>query len=318
MYAIKQIPEDFMVWEIPDHKLDEEGYYAYFWLRKKNYTTLRAVKEMAIKLHIPLKNIGFAGNKDKAAVTEQVVSIRAIDKKRIEKLNLRDIELTYIGQGADPISIGDLKGNRFRITVRNIPSRRLLLKTPKKIPNLFGQQRFSKNNAEIGKAIVQKNFRKAVDLIDNKEVKDYIENNPGDPVGAIRALSLKLRKLYVHAYQSLIWNETVKEYLETSPFKNELIPIVGFGTDLKRDKMMNIIRKILNKERITQRDFIIPQMPELSSEGTERDLFVEPENFQISTAEDELNETKSKAIVQFTLPKASYATTVIEHMFKQL
>lgn len=314
MHTIKQIPEDFMVWEIPSYFLAKKGIYSYYWMRKKNLTTIEAAKRIATRLNIPLRRVGFAGNKDKVAVTEQVISIKS-SKKKPESLKFMGIELEFIGNGDSPISLGDLKGNRFKITVRNINQRRFMLKSIERIPNLFGQQRFSKNNAEIGKFIVQKNFRKAAQLIDNLDVKDYLDENPADAVGAIRTLPLKLRKIYINAYQSLIWNKAVEEYLKKHPFKNEKIPIVGFGTNLRTDTAGNIIRGLMLKEGITTRDFIIPQMPELSSEGSERDLFIKPQNFSLKAGDDELNKRRFKAIVSFTLPKGSYATVVIEQLF---
>ncbi|MBU3942094.1 MAG: tRNA pseudouridine(13) synthase TruD, partial [Nanoarchaeota archaeon] len=47
MYKIKQIPDDFIVKEITNIKLKEEGSYAYFILKKRNYTTERAVSTAA-------------------------------------------------------------------------------------------------------------------------------------------------------------------------------------------------------------------------------------------------------------------------------
>ena len=273
-----------------------------------------AILKIARNLNIPVKNIGFAGAKDKTAITEQVISIRAIPRKRVERLSFEDIELTYIGQGNKPISLGDLKANRFRITVRNL-EKRFFIKRADRIPNLFGPQRFSKNNAEIGKFLVQKNFKKAVDLIDQEIVKEYMSENLGDFIGALRQLSLKLRKLYIHSYQSQIWNETVEEYMKEKPFKSELIPIVGFQTQLKHNKVCNIIRKLMNREGITQRDFIIPQIPEISSEGSDRELYIQPENFRVTKDQDELNKGKEKAILSFTLPKGSYATVIVEYLF---
>jgi len=314
MYKIKQIPEDFMVWELPTYDIASEGDYAYFWLRKKNYNTLDAIKQIAVNLKIPLKNVGFAGNKDRAAITEQVVSIRAIKEERVTKLKLKDIELSFIGNGEKPISLGDLEGNRFRITVRDI-NKKFLSKNTSKIPNFFGEQRFSKSNADIGKALVLKNFKKAVDLIDQTYVKEYIEENTGDFAGALRQMPLKLRRMFVHSYQSLLWNKVVEEYLKTKPFRNEKISLVGFGTTLNNDKISGLIRTVMNKECITSRDFVISQIPEISSEGGERDLFVSPENFKIDFEKDELNKYKEKAIVSFTLPKGCYATVVIDYLF---
>jgi tRNA pseudouridine13 synthase len=319
MYIIKQIPEDFIVKEIPDYRLDEKGEYLYFLLKKKNYTTIDAVLKIAQRLRIPLKYIGFAGNKDKTAVTQQVISIKSIKLTDTGRLNLKDIRMEFIGKGSKPISLGDLKGNQFKITVRNLLTRRTIAKSMEKIPNLFGPQRFSKNNAEIGRYLVKKNFKKAIDLMEYKAADEFLENNPGNFIGAIRTLPLKTRKIYIHAYQSHLWNRTVKEYLKkTSHYKNELIPIIGFGTEIKNDKIKEITIEMLHEEDITQRDFIMPQMPELSEEGSERYLFIKPENLVINTEEDELNENKFKAIVSFKLPKGSYATIVIDFLFQGL
>ncbi|MBD3248492.1 tRNA pseudouridine(13) synthase TruD [Candidatus Woesearchaeota archaeon] len=315
MYKIKQIPEDFIVKEIPKFELDDGGEYAYFMLIKKDYTTIKALQTISSKLNIPLKNIGFAGNKDKRAVTEQMISIRHIKPERIEKLNLKDITLKYIGQGSRPISLGDLKGNKFMITIRDLDSKKIRLRNPKNIINYFGPQRFSRNNAEIGKSLVKKNFKKAVELMDNKEVRYYVEDNPGDYVGALRKLPLKTRKIFIHAYQSYIWNKTVDEYSKTMPYKNESIPIMGFGTEIKNKDLRPMIRKIMMQQGITQRDFIIKQMPELSEEGSERNMYITPENFTAVPDKDELNKDRYKAILEFSLPKGSYATVIIEHIF---
>jgi tRNA pseudouridine13 synthase len=318
MYKIKQNPEDFIVEEIPEYETQMEGEYSYFLLKKISYTTMDAIIKIAQRLKIPLKYIGFAGTKDKAAITEQVISIKNIKVIDIEKINLKDIGLEYLGEGNNPISLGDLKGNKFKITVRNLSTKRTATKSVERIPNLFGPQRFSKNNIEIGKAMVKKNFRKAIDLMEHKKVDESIELNPGNFIGAIRTLPLKIRKIYIHAYQSYLWNKTIEEYLKTNPYKSEQIPIVGFGTELSIDKISDIIREILHEEDIILRDFIIPQMPELSSEGSERNLFVKPENLTIDIEEDELNQGKFKAIVKFILPKGSYATVIIDYLFQGL
>ncbi len=316
MYKIKQVPEDFVVKEIPDYILGEKGEYSYFLLKKRNYTTIDAISKIANKLRIPLKFIGFAGNKDKAAITEQLISIKNLKVIDISKLNLKDLVLEFIGKGKKPISLGNLKGNQFKIIVRNLATKRTPTKSIERIPNLFGPQRFSKNNIEIGRYLVKKNFKKAIDLMEHRKVEEFLEDNPGNFIGAIRTLPLKLRKIYIHAYQSFLWNKTIEEYLKTFPHKNELVPIIGFGTDITNNKIKEITIEILHEEDINQRDFIIPQMPELSEEGSERSLFVKPENLIINIEEDELNKNKFKAIVKFKLQKASYATVVIDFIFK--
>ena len=177
MYRIKQLPEDFIVKEINEVILSDNGDYSYFWLKKKNSNTLNAIETIANKLRINKKSIGFAGNKDKNAVTEQIISIRA-GNKNIENIKLKDVELRYIGDGEKEVFLGSNEGNEFIITIRNLANKEIKI-IEKKIknnsilmPNFFGPQRFSNNNLEIGKAIIKKDFEKAVKLIleDRKSV----------------------------------------------------------------------------------------------------------------------------------------------------
>ena len=120
MYKIKQIPEDFIVKEINSISPLDSGDYSYCLLKKTNYPTVRAIGHIAQALRIKPKNIGFAGNKDKNAVTEQVISIFKSNKEKIKRVKLKDIKLKFLGKGNDPISLGDLEGNYFKITIRNL------------------------------------------------------------------------------------------------------------------------------------------------------------------------------------------------------
>ena len=98
MYKIKQIPEDFIVREINDIIFEDNGNYAYFLMKKKNYNTIKAIETIANSLGINVKNIGFAGNKDRNAVTEQFISVKNW-KKDFENITLKGIELKYLGNG---------------------------------------------------------------------------------------------------------------------------------------------------------------------------------------------------------------------------
>ena len=343
MYKIKQILEDFIVKEITNTELKDSGNYTYFILKKKNYTTERAVSAIAHYLKTDRKNIGYAGSKDKNAITEQMISIKGFNK--IKDIELKDIELIYKGRGDERLSLGDLKGNEFVITVRNLSKEKIKINSKTlSIPNYFDEQRFSKNNAEIGKSVLKKDFKKAVDLIledssektsgFEKDVKEHISRLPNDFIGAIKKVPKKIRMMYVHAFQSLIFNKAITELikLETHDYKkvdysqgifvfpnkeinNTKIPIIGFGTEFKDKKLRDISLKILKEEGIELRDFIIRGMPELASEGNERDMFVIAEDIKTKVEKDELNKDKKKCIISFKLPKGSYATIVIKKIF---
>jgi len=326
MYNIKQLPEDFIVKEISYIKPEDNGNYSYFILKKRNYATIKALKVISDKLKKPIKHFGFAGNKDKIAITQQLISIK---NTNIRDFGFKDIELKYLGNSNEPVSLGDLEGNEFVITVRNLDKNKInyvkkIINNKMLVPNYFGEQRFSKNNYLIGKEIIKRNFKKALWLILSHEwdiekpVKDYIKKNKNDYIGALRKINKKLLKLYVHSYQSRLWNKAAEEYIISAGIKeNTAIPIIGFGLEeIKDKKLKKIIDKIMEKENIFPRDFIISQLPELSSEGNDRDLFIRINNLRIiKTDKDELNKNKQKMIVSFSLRKGSYATEVIKYLF---
>ena len=337
MYKIKQLPEDFIVREIKDIEFDDNGQYAYFLLKKKNHNTLEAAEKIAKKLKISIKSIGFAGNKDKNAVTEQFVSIKN-GKKDFERIILKGIELRYLGKGNGEIYLGRLKGNEFNITMRNLTQeeiKKIENKAKNKqifMPNYFGKQRFSKNNHLVGKAIINGDFKKAVELVlkanseHNERIKEHLQKQKNDFIGALKIIPFKMLKLYVHSYQSFLFNKALEEYISVNkensnrPDYNQKITIAGFSTELKESKnkqIKNIIEKILEEEKITERDFIIRAIPDLSSEGSERNAFVRISDFKITkTEKDELNEGKKKIAVSFSLPKGCYATVLIDFLFK--
>ncbi len=336
MHKIKQIPEDFVVKEISKVNADANGQYSYFLLKKNGHSTVAALEILSKKLKIPLKSFGFAGNKDKNAITEQKISVFR-GSRNFENMNLRNIELVHLGNGKGPVSLGDLDGNEFVIAVRNLDENevKIIQKLQDKIikiPNKFGPQRFSKNNHLVGKAIIKKDFKKAIGLIlENKgkiegEIKNHLEKSRNDCIGAFRLIPLKTRKLFVHAYQSFLFNEIISHYLKNfnestfNEIENIQIPLIGFNfeiTSIKNTKLKKIIRKILDGEKISERDFIISPMPELTSEGASRYLFFELKDLRIlEISNDELNENKKKAKINFTLPKSCYATTAIEFIFR--
>lgn len=328
MYKLKTAPEDFIVEEQITLHLDESGSYAYFWLRKRGYATVRALEKIANFLGCKLRDIGFAGNKDKEAVTKQAISIKdpgkRIGEKRFESFNSAELALEYIGRGKAQICLGELEGNRFEIILRECDRKPTQVN---QFINYFDDQRFSETNKEVGKAIMKGELKKACELISAEEVAEHLAENPNDCVGAMKKLPLKIRIMHIHAYQSWIWNETVKEYISmkhkdvvkasysqgelvfpAAEIENETIPIVGFGAERGNDAVDSIINKIMKKEIITERDFVIKSMPEISAEGGKRELVCPVKELKIEkTGEKEYK-------LRFTLPKGCYATMAVKRM----
>ncbi len=149
---IKENPEDFYVKEIKSLELSEKGRYAYFILRKVNKTTIEALRKISRKFGIPLKNISFAGLKDKKALTEQYIAIENLSDKTLEKMkNYEDegVSLKFLGFSDQPLHLGDIEGNYFEIKIKGITKKHKrifenMFELVKEYgcENYFGEQRF--------------------------------------------------------------------------------------------------------------------------------------------------------------------------------
>ena len=146
--ALKQSAEDFVVEEIPAYT-PGEGPYLMVRLSKRNWELHHAVKEIARALGISHRRIGWAGTKDRHALTAQVISIYNIDPARIRAIHLRDISLEVLGQASRPLSLGMLAGNRFSLWIRSCTSPHLqeevgavAAAAAGGFSNYFGVQRF--------------------------------------------------------------------------------------------------------------------------------------------------------------------------------
>ncbi len=314
MYQIKQLPEDFIVTEISSAVPQERGSYSYFILRKRNYTTEAAIQRVAKQMRLPRRFFGFAGNKDRKAMTEQLCSV----KGNIRSFELKEISVQAAGRGDSPISLGELEGNRFEITVRNVEG---LPQKVGRVVNYFDSQRFGIRNSNqlVGKLLLKRDFGAAAKefMEERPEMKAHLKQSPNDYVGALRLLPLKVYKMYINAYQSDVWNRAVREYLEINPKSDNIeFPIVGFGTEFSDRTIREIVERLLSEDGIRQRDFIMREIPELTSEGSMRRIFAEVSELSVGgLEEDELNLGKKKVRVKFRLGRGSYATIVIKAMF---
>ncbi len=341
MYKIKQTHEDFKVKELKNISPKESGGYMICLMKKKDYTTQKAVELISNFFRIKSKCIGYAGAKDRHAVTEQYISIKGNNFGKILDFKTDRIELKFIGFSDSPICLGELDGNEFEIAVRNLDDDEKSadalenFESNPSIPNYFDEQRFSKNNADAGKALLRRDFRKAAELISetNPSVKTCLGKNKTDYAGAIRILPKKILLMYMHAYQSYIFNKILSAYIKSKsndyreveyslgkfvfPLEvvdNLEIPVVGFDTD-NSSAVSDFVEEVLEEEKVSRRSFVMREIPELTCAGDARDAFADVENFSYELADDELNEGKKKCVLKFRLHKGSYATIVVKRLF---
>ncbi|MBQ2771942.1 MAG: tRNA pseudouridine(13) synthase TruD [Methanocorpusculum sp.] len=170
---LRTVPEDFIVEELPIN-FTNTGPYTICRLTKKSWEHQHAVREITNRLHISPKRFGWAGTKDRNAVTTQYVSLYDVSKEQIEALSIKDITITPVASHQFSLGLGNLEGNRFRLTLRGCNADNLAEKTAEitaavktGIPNYFGLQRFGAMKPithRMGYHILRGEFEEAVTL----------------------------------------------------------------------------------------------------------------------------------------------------------
>jgi tRNA pseudouridine13 synthase len=146
-------------------------------LEKFNYDLNQAVRFVSHYLQFSRKRIGYAGLKDKRAITCQRISIWKPDVERLKEFKSRFIDLRPLEWSNSKVEIGDLKSNNFKIIIRGIDldekeCKKRILEFAKEaekngIANFFGEQRFGGVRPithKVGKLIIQGNLKDAVML----------------------------------------------------------------------------------------------------------------------------------------------------------
>ena len=391
--------EDFYVEEIPETQPSGEGPNTWLWIEKNSRTTLEVVLDIARELKINRKQMGFAGMKDKKAVTRQWICISNKTPEELQGLEdkLHHVKIINITPNQKKLRMGQLVGNKFRLMVRDVgnPERaaqeaeEILSELKERgVPNYYGYQRFGKdrpNTHLVGKALIKGGVKEAVDryighpfdtepqhiqearrFYDEGELEESLESMPSGMryekmmlralikekkkrgtlneksyILALRSIPKPLSRMFVHAYQSYLFNRVVSERTKLGidqyvrgdilidneehlihEFREEEIdteiknfqahpsaPLYGSKVPLAGDKLGEMEQKILDEENLLLEDFIVSQMPKLGSHGIRRAM-----RFKIWDVAAEA--TEEGVMLTFSIPKGCYATAVLREVMK--
>ncbi len=409
--TIRNRYEDFYVEELPETNPEGEGPNVWIWIEKTGRTTLDVMLDISRDLHISRKRLGFAGMKDKKAVTRQWICVANMESEeqlnQIKELDIYKTEFLKITRGRKKLRMGQLKGNKFKILVKDIKglenttnktttinnaakTAEKILKTLETtgVPNYFGWQRFGKprtNTHLVGEALIQNNLKKAVDIyIGNPSPEESNENklarqayDEGElekslnlmPKGmryekmmikelikeqkkkeelddksykkAIFTLPKPLQRMFVHAYQSFLFNETVsnrvkmginkyipgdimidnEEHIihDEDPEKlqnlmnkfeaNPTSPLYGTKVPFAEGETGEMEKNVLEKYNLTKEDFECYKMPKLGSHGLRRSMRFQVWDTHVTPKDDGI-------LLEFSINKGSYATAVLREVMK--
>jgi tRNA pseudouridine13 synthase len=392
--------EDFYVEEIPEHLPSGTGPNTWLLIEKIGRNTLDVVLDIAKEMKISRKRMGFAGMKDKSALTRQWLCVSNSETSEIEGLEdkLYNVKILEVKQNEKKLRIGQLIGNKFKILIRDTENPDNDVKTTNSIlkqletvgvPNYFGWQRFGKNRPnthKVGEFLVHNNIKGAVDsyignpykgeknhikaaraFYDEGELEEAYESMPSGMryekmmlrelikqmrkkgkldeksyTIAIESLPKPLKRMFVHAYQSYLFNKAVSERAKLGINKyidgdiiidneehlvhqfdlnniNQRIekfevhptaPLYGTKVPLASGEVGKLEQKILDEEGIRLEDFECPKTPKLGSHGLRRALRFKI--WDISAVK-----TSEGILTEFSIPKGCYATAVLREIMKE-
>ena len=322
MPRVRELAEDFEVEEVPLFPLTGEGHHAYLWIEKRLRTTDDVLKDLAELLELPARDIGYAGRKDRRAVTRQWFSVPVRRPDRLAKLEELDgARVLEVTRHSQRLRVGQLQGNHFRLRVRDVSEaqanqarQKLDVLVRRGMPNRYGRQRFGRDGM---------NARRGAELLRGKRMR-------GDRRRAW---------LMVSALQSLVFNRV----LERRPVgldellpgdlvmvhgSGELLPVKEPASHLERlgrfevsptgpifgAKMRNPAGAVRVLEESVMSELEVPPMERFESPkgirlfGDRRPLRVRPEHPRCDYVEKVLH-------LEFALPAGSYATVLLDELF---
>lgn len=161
------------------------GEFLYFHLYKENKDTMDAVNAIQRTLRLKNKNFGYAGTKDRRAITVQAVTVQKLNAEDVVKMNAmnRNIKVGNFKYVKEPLKLGQLSGNRFGITLRQVSmlpesdngkslretiDESLTTLSQTGFINYFGMQRFGTHSVSthvVGKILLESNWEAAVNMI---------------------------------------------------------------------------------------------------------------------------------------------------------
>ncbi|XP_058738635.1 multisubstrate pseudouridine synthase 7 isoform X1 [Vicia villosa] len=267
----------------------DAGKFLRFHLYKENKDTQEALGVLGHMLGIRSKSFGFAGTKDKRAVTTQRVTVYKQQATKLASLNgklfgIKVGDFCYVNEG---LCLGQLLGNRFTITLRGVVADSVdTIKAAADslgrhgFINYFGLQRFGSGSVPthlIGAALFRGEWKRAVDLIlDPRDGEKYIiakarkyykdtndiagtlkqlpqflvaeravlkclKQFPGSYLQALKSIPRTLRMMYVHSYQSYLWNNAASTRVQKYGTEQVVLGDLVYCKENPSEKVVEIV-----------------------------------------------------------------------------
>lgn len=155
--TMRSVPEDFQVVEKLGWDFSGDGEHDYLWIEKIGANTEWLARQLARHAGVPAKDVGYAGLKDRHAVTRQWFSVPRWNEPDWSTLEVEGVEILDVQRHAKKLRRGAHRGNAFVIVLRgkNLAAhteaieQRVQAIREQGVPNYFGEQRFGRAGTNL-------------------------------------------------------------------------------------------------------------------------------------------------------------------------
>ena len=157
---LRATPEDFLVEEILGYDAEGTGEHALLWVEKRGANTDWVARELAKFAGVSQVAVGYAGMKDRHAVTRQTFSVQLAGKPDPDWSTFPHAEVKVLAatRHSRKLKRGALRGNRFVLVLREVQGDRaaaeqvLAQVAARGVPNYYGEQRFGREGGNVAQA----------------------------------------------------------------------------------------------------------------------------------------------------------------------
>jgi len=325
---LKAQADDFKVSELLGYEPCGEGEHIYLWTRKTGLNTAFVAEQLAKFCQLPLRNVSYAGRKDKHSVSEQWFGLHVPGKQSFNwsEMALEGFEVLLAKRHNKKLRTGVLKGNTFAIRIRQITHRedvlqRLEMIKKSGVPNYYGEQRFGLiRTTDSAATKLGGNLLLAEKMLQGETIRNRNK-----------------RSMAISAMRSWLFNEFVSKRVESntllSPMNGDVFVLSGSNSYFSEPEISDEI-----VTRLTSGDIkisaplwgtgplsshnktaefeqaiaeinpsVCKMLAELGLKQERRFIHLNPSKFTWEFDQDDL-------LMQFSLPSGCFATSVIREL----
>ncbi|XP_059582009.1 pseudouridylate synthase PUS7L isoform X3 [Alligator mississippiensis] len=324
---------------------EKQNLYTAFTLQKENLETLEAIGYLSSELGVLPSDFSYTGIKDKKAITYQAMVVKKVTPERMKEVGTaivkKGMKVYNIHRVCQHLRLGQLKGNHFDITVRDLglqqndSSADVKERISEAIENIqtngfvnyYGPQRFGQGQNvrtdQIGLALLNEEMVKAVKLFFTPEDTD-------DPVNQAKKYFLQTED----AKGTLARMPEFKVHIVTAPEESAsnytihqvVLPMVGHSIKYPSNKVGQWYHEILAEDALQTCRFRLSAL-QLNIPGCYRHILKNVHNLSYRFLEDSkegiksedschLDASKASLFLSFDLDPSCYATVCLREIMK--